>query len=100
LRPVLRKRTLPLWGYVVLNLVVLAVFAITYLGALEMGRRNTQPVAGVLPVLTVCYLAFLSVSIFDFFFDRGSAAREEQRHQERRHASRASSSGEIERKAD
>lgn len=65
-----RRRIVPVWGYVVINLVVLLFFAVLFAGAEWYAQSRNTTTAGVFPVLLVCYVSFLLVSIFDGVYDR------------------------------
>lgn len=66
------KMTLPLWAYLLMNLIVLGVFYGVYWGAMVYSRSNNFVIVGLVPILAVCYLAFLTVSIMDLLIDRFS----------------------------
>lgn len=65
-----RHTMLPGWGYVVLNVVMLVILAAVYHYALRDAAAMKSKNTGFLPVLVICYLAFLAVSIFDAVYDR------------------------------
>ena len=66
------KMILPLWAYFLMNLLVLGVFYGIYWGAMVYSRANNFVIVGLVPILAVCYLAFLSFSVMDVLIDRFS----------------------------
>lgn len=73
-----RKSLLPTWGYVVLNLVFLAVMVVLYQSSESYARSHQFYTAGLLPVLAICYISFTVVSIFDAVFDRAALRQSER----------------------
>lgn len=67
-----RRSILPVWGYVLLNLVFAGMLAAFYLMSRADALRGKQELAGVFPVLCFCMLAFVAASIYDAIFDRVS----------------------------
>jgi len=66
------RRLLPLWGYVLLNGVMAAVLVAVHLRSEHIAAEGKWATSGTVPVLLVCFLAFLFVSVFDYFFDRAT----------------------------
>lgn len=75
-----RKIRLPLWGYVLMNVLFLAVCVLTYQLSVYWASIQKPETAtmGMVPVLAVCYMSFTAVQIYDFLFDL-NADRERQR---------------------
>ncbi|CAN5182524.1 hypothetical protein BH09SUM1_BH09SUM1_13610 [soil metagenome] len=69
-----KKKHLPAWAYVVLNLVFLGFLTIIYFKGKSVAADHYET-AGLFPVLMVCYLAFAAVSVVDAVYDRVSAAK-------------------------
>lgn len=77
-----RHQLLPGWGYVVLNLVFLAVMVAIYFFSNWYAARNTFFTSGLFPVLFICYVAFTFLCIFDGAFDRYLRRREQRQEKE------------------
>lgn len=65
-----KRRLVPWWGYVVINLVALLFLFLVYLAGESYAASYRASTAGIFPVLLTCYLAFLVVSVFDAIYDR------------------------------
>lgn len=70
-----RRRIVPIWGYVVINLVVLLFLALLFAGAEWFAQSRNTTTAGIFPVLLVCYVCFFLVSVFDAIYDRFDVRR-------------------------
>jgi hypothetical protein len=93
------RPVLPIWGYILLNLLVLGTFYGIYKGSVMFAAANNFYSVGLFPILATCYIAFLFVSIVDAIYDR-SSRREERKAPDAVDSPPASASRETIRKPD
>ena len=76
-----RRGRLPLWQYILMNIIVLAVLVGIYWATEVHAQKSVPPVEsiGFFPILLVCYVAFVVAQVFDGVFD---AIRNRQRSEE------------------
>lgn len=77
-------RPIPIWGYVVINLVAAAIlYGIYHFGYRPHGRSILKPY-GLAPLLLFVWICFVIASIYDLVHDRVADQIRRQRDDQRR----------------
>lgn len=64
-----RKPILPVWAYVLMNVIVIAFLTAVYFLALQVAEKGKFISVGLFPVLLTCGVCFAFATLFDAFYE-------------------------------
>lgn len=91
---------IPIWAYLVLNVLVLLVLVAMYNLSIWYSFSEKYFSAGIFPVLATCYAAFTIVCLYDAIYDRISSSEVKKKPPSDTPKSTASTSREVSKKID